>query len=224
MSTFNPQDLLTANQRFFQEIGFLATIQAGGPMTGVHINSAINQFVKRERRADVAVGDYAYTGNEWGQVSAIASDKITVKFAHTVMPQGTDTSTWNPVRTEVYPFGLTTAVSGANNDNAWQRLGGIGVVFVAPLNPIVATNPAITMTPNPPTISAAGGNIVLTFSQPGVSVQKTVNGLNSGSPVVANGSGVASIPNGNTAGQLIRYIVSKVGFNTVTFGPYTVVA
>jgi len=219
-----PQVSLADNQRFLQQIGYLAVISVKGPFSGNAPTGAINQFAVRENAADVKVGDYAYTGSEWGKVSAVATTKITVKFTETVKPSGVSHVGYNAVRTEVYPIALNAAVAGATQDNSWQTLSSIGVVFTYPLNSTIATNPLITLQSAPPTISAAGGNTALDFSQGLVSVQKTVAGVNSGAPVISDANGVVSMPNGNTIGQVIGFVVTKTGYNKATFGPYTVVA
>lgn len=226
-----PQETLDDHKVFLSQIGYLAIINGKGPFSGIFAQSAINQFYVRENIKDVAVGDDAYNGIEWGTVTAKTGDttngfSIVVKYSHTVMPQGEDVSAWNAVRSQTYTSMLPAAatVTGMPTNNAWQKLAGLGVIFVAPTNPSVATNPAITLESAAPTIQQGGPATSLDFNIGGVSVQKTVDGVASGSPVVANGSGVASIPNGNTTGQLIRFVVSKTGYNTVTFGPYTVIA
>lgn len=130
-----PQVSLADNQVFLQQIGYLAVISVKGPFSGNAPTEAINQFGVRQKASEVKVGDYAYTGNEWGRVSAIAATKITVQFANTVKPAGVSHIDYNPVRTEVYPISLNAAVAGTTEDNSWQTLSSIGVVFSYPVTP-----------------------------------------------------------------------------------------
>lgn len=225
------QETLEDHKVFLLQIGYLAIINGKGPFSGLFAQSAIGQYNVRENIKDVAVGDEAYNGSEWGRVTSTTGDvtngfSFVVKYSHTVMPQGQDPATWNPARNVTYTSMLPAAatVTGMPMDNQWQKLASIGVVVVKPTNPSIATNPAIVLESAAPTIQQGGPATSLDFNIAGVSVQKTVDGVASGSPVIANGSGVASIPNGNTTGQLIRFVVSKAGYNTVTFGPYTVIA
>jgi len=226
-----PQDTLAQHQNFLLNIGYLAIINGRGPFSGIFPHSAIGKFNIRENIKDVAVGDDAYNGNEWGKVTSVTGDvtngfSFVVKYNNTVLPQGINHATWNPSRNQTYASMLPAAadVTGLVTTNNWQKLASIGVIVVAPSNPSAATNPLITLESAAPTISAAGGNTSLDFSQGLVSVQKTVNGVNSGTPVISDALGVVSMPNGNTIGQLIRFIVTKTGYNIATFGPYTVVA
>lgn len=224
-----PQETIEDHKVFLSKIGYLAVINGKGPFSGLFAQSALNQFYVREDIKDVTVGDDAYNGIEWGKVTSKTGDvtngfSFVVKYSHTVMPQGTDVATWNPARNVTYASMLPAAatVTGLVTNNAWQKLASLGVVIVAPTNPSIATNPAIVLESAAPTIVQGGPATSLDFNIAGVSVQKTVGGVNSGSPVIANGSGVASVPNGATTGQLVRFVVSKAGYNTVTFGPYTV--
>lgn len=225
------QETLEDHKVFLSQIGYLAIINGKGPFSGLFAQSAIGQYSVREDIKDVTVGDEAYNGSEWGTVTAKGGDtaggfSFTVKYSHTILPQGQDPATWNPARSVVYTSMLPAAanVTGFPTTNQWQKLASIGVVVVKPTNPSIATNPAIVLESAAPTIQQGGPATSLDFNIGGVSVQKTVGGANSGTPVVANGSGVASIPNGATTGQLVRFVVSKAGYNTVTFGPYTVIA
>jgi hypothetical protein len=221
-----PQVTLEDYEGFLQKIGYLSIINVKGPFNGYGLNQAINRFGIRETAATVAIGDDAYNGAEWGKVSAIAADKITVQYSHSIKPAGIANADYNPIRTEVYPISLTDAVVGATQDNAYGKIASIGVVFVYPIdtNSPAVTNPAITLQSAAPTIQEGGAATALDFSIGTVSVQKTVNGVASGAPVISDAAGVVSIPNGNLTGELIRFVVSKVGYNTVTFGPYTVIA
>lgn len=232
--SFDSTVILNDNRAFLEKIGYLSVVAGmGGPYPRAAYASVINQFQLRETAASVAVGDYAQNGVEYGKVSAVERDddpvaytKITVQFVQTIKPAGIEPADWNPVRTVVY------YISEEENDAntapmqavAWQKLGSLGVVFFFPVTPDPVTAPAITLESATPTIQQGGPATSLDFNIGGVSIQKTVNGTPSGSPVVANGSGVASISNGATAGQLVRFVVSKEGYNTVTFGPYTVAA
>lgn len=223
------QETLEDHKVFLSQIGYLAIINGKGPFSGIFAQSAINQFYVREDIKDVTVGDDAYNGIEWGKVISKTGDvtngfSFVVRHSHTVMPQGEDVETWNPVRDVTYASMLPAAanVTGLVTTNQWQKLASLGILVIAPTNPSITTNPAIALESAAPTIVQGGPATSLDFNIAGVSVQKTVGGVNSGAPVVANGSGVASVPNGNTTGQLIRFVVSKTGHNTVTFGPYTV--
>lgn len=225
------QDTLADHQNFLMNIGYLAIINGRGPFSGIYQQSAIGQFNIRENIKDVAVGDDAYNGSEWGKVTAVTGDvtngfSFVVTFNHTVLPQGIDHATWNPSRNQTYSAMLPAAadVAGLATTNNWQKLASIGVIVVAPSNPSIATAPTIALEGAAPTIQQGGPAISLDFNVAGVTVQKKVAGVNSGAPVVANGSGEASIPNGNTTGQSITFEVSKEGHNTVVFGPYVVIA
>lgn len=217
-----PQVTLADNEQFLQSIGYLAVINATGPFSGRNATRGFTNCKIREKVADVQVGDDAWTGAEWGKVSAKTSTKITVQFAHSIKPAGVANEDYNPIRTEVYPVSLDAPVAGTTQDNSYQTLSGIGVVFTY-LVPTTTALQTITLQSAVPTIHATADPIVLNFSAGGVSVQKTVGGVNSGVPVIADASGIVSMPGSNTAGQLIRYVVSKAGYTTATFGPYTVV-
>ena len=216
-----PQVTLSDNQAFLQKIGILAIISANGPFSGRTAIQGIEKFKMRENRADVKVGDYAYTGSEWGKVSAIAANKITVQFAHTVKPAGVANEDHVSVRTEVYPISLNAAVAGATEDNSWQTLSSIGVVFVYPTDDII---PTVTIDNGTPVFQQGVTPVSIDFNLAGVSVQRKVNGVNVGSPIVANGSGIASVPNAATTGQLVTLVVSYNNKVVATFGPYTVLA
>lgn len=224
-----PQETLEDHKVFLSQIGYLAVINGKGPFSGIFAQSAIGQYTVRENIKDVAVGDEAYNGAEWGTVTSKTGDitngfSFVVKYSHTIMPQGQDPATWNPARNVTYTSMLPAAatVTGFPMDNQWQKLASIGVVVVKPTNASIPTSQTIALESAAPTIVQGGGATSLDFNVGGVSVQKTVGGVNSGAVVVANGSGVASVPNGATTGQIVRFIVSKTGHNTVTFGPYTV--
>ena len=224
-----PQDTLAGHQAFLMNIGYLAVINGRGPFSGIFAQSAIGQFNIRENIKDVAVGDLAYNGTEWGKVTSVTGDttngfSFVVKYNHTVLPAGIDHATWNPSRNQTYASMLPAAadVTGLVTDNQWQKLSSIGVLIVQDTNPSIATAPTIVLESAAPTIVQGGAATSLDFNVAGVSVQKTVNNVASEAPVVANGSGVASVPNGNTTGQIIHFVVSKTGHNTQTFGPYTV--
>lgn len=226
-----PQVTLQDNIQFLTQIGYLAVINGAGPFAGYSQVMASNQFFIRENIKDVAVGDDAYNGNEWGVVVAKTGTEtdgysFDVKYTRTVLPQGVDHATWNPARTVKYASVLPPAaeLSGLVTNNQWQKLASIGVVVVAKANPSTPTNPTITLENGPIVISEAAGAVSLDFNVGGVSVQKKVAGVNAGPPVVANASGVAVIPNGNTEGEEVSYEVSKAGHNTITIGPITVVA
>lgn len=215
-----PQVTLEDNEQFLQSIGYLAVINANGPFSGRTATRGFTNFKIREKAVDVKVGDDAFTGSEWGKVTAIAATKITVKFTHTIKPAGVANEDYNPIRTEVYPISLDAPVAGATEDNSWQTLSGIGVVFVYKVNedklPIVLESAL-------PVIHANATPVSLDFNVAGVSVQKKVNGVKSGAAVVANGSGVASMPNGNTVGQKISYVASLAGRDSILVGPITVI-
>lgn len=226
-----PQVTLQDNLQFLSQIGYLAVINGAGPFTGYSQIMASRQFFIRENIKDVAVGDDAYNGNEWGIVTAKTGNttdgySFDVKYSRTVLPQGVKHTTWNPVRTVKYAAVLPSAadLTGLVNANQFQKLASIGVIVVAKANPIMPTNPAIALENGPIIISAAAANITLDFNIPGVSVQKRLAGVNTGAPVVANASGIAVMPNGNTVGQSISYVVSKANHNTMTVGPIVVVA
>jgi hypothetical protein len=221
-----PQDKLSDHQAFLMNIGYLAVINGRGPFSGIFPQSAIGQFNIRENIKDVALGDDAFNGNEWGKVTAIAGDAVngftfTVKYTHTVLPQGIDHASWNPTRTKTYASMLPAAgtVAGLVENNAWQKLASIGVIVVQNSNPIPIE---VKLESATPVIVQGGAATTLDFSVAGVSVQKLVNDVASGAPVVANGSGVAVIPNGNTTGQKIKFAVSSGGKLVGTWGPYTV--
>jgi hypothetical protein len=220
-----PQDSLAQHQAFLLNIGYLAIINGRGPFSGIYPQSAIGQFTIRENIKDVAVGDDAYNGSEWGKVTSVTGDvtngfSFVVKYNNTVLPQGIDHASWNPSRNQTYASMLPAAadVTGLVTNNEWQRLSSIGVIVVANANPsIQSLNLAVV-----PTITQGGPATSLDFDIAGVSVQKLVNDVASGAPVVANGSGVASIPNGNTTGQSIKFVVSLSGKVLGTYGPYIV--
>jgi hypothetical protein len=219
------QNTLADNQAFLMNIGYLAIINGRGPFSGIYAQSAIGQFTIRENIKDVAVGDDAYNGSEWGKVTSVTGDvtngfSFVVKYNNTVLPQGIDHATWNPSRTQTYASMLPAAatVTGLVTNNEWQKLASIGVIVVKNTNPsIQSLNLAVA-----PTIVQGGPATSLDFDIAAVSVQKLVNDVASGVAVVANGSGVASIPNGNTTGQKIKFVVSLAGKVLGTYGPYTV--
>ena len=219
------QNTLADNQAFLMNIGYLAIINGRGPFSGIYAQSAIGQFTIRENIKDVAVGDDAYNGSEWGKVTSVTGDttngfSFIVKYNNTVLPQGIDHATWNPSRTQTYASMLPAAsnVTGLVTNNQWQKLASIGVIVVQNSNASIQTlNLAAT-----PAITEDGPATSLDFDVAGVSVQKIVNGVDSGSPVIANGSGVASIPNGNIDGDLVSFKVSLAGKVLGTYGPYTV--
>lgn len=219
------QNTLADNQAFLMNIGYLAIINGRGPFSGIYAQSAIGQFNIRESIKDVTVGDDAYNGSEWGKVTSVTGDatngySFVVKYNNTVLPQGIDHANWNPSRTQTYASMLPAAadVAGLVTNNQWQKLASIGVIVVQNTNPSVQTlNLAVA-----PVIVQAGPATSLDFDIAGVSVQKLVNDVASGAAVVANGSGVASIPNGNTTGQKIKFVVSLAGKVLGTYGPYTV--
>ena len=135
-----PQVTLEDNKALLLQIGYLAMINGNGPFSGKFAHLATNQFNARQNIKDVAVGDHAYNGYEWGTVTAVSGDvtngfSFTVKFSHTVMPHGQDPSTWNPARTQTYTAMIPGAedVTGFPNNNAWQSLTSIGVLIVAPI-------------------------------------------------------------------------------------------
>lgn len=220
-----PQDTLEQHQNFLLNIGYLAIINGRGPFSGIFPQSAIGQFNIRENIKDVAVGDDAYNGSEWGKVISVTGDvtngfSFVVKYNNTVLPQGIDHANWNPSRNQTYASMLPAAadVTGLVTDNQWQKLASIGVIVVENTNATVQTLILVAT----PVIVQGGAATSLDFNISGVSVQKTVNDINSGAPVVADGAGLASIPNGNTTGQLIRFVVSLSGKVLGTYGPYTV--
>jgi hypothetical protein len=221
-----PQNTLADNQAFLMNIGYLAVINGRGPFSGNFVQSAIGQYRIRENIKDVIVGDHAYSGNEWGKVISVSGDvtngfTFEVKFNNTVLPAGIDHATWNPSRVQKYASMLPPAatVEGLVHNNAWQKLASIGVIVVENSNTSV---PTLILQSASPVIVQGGTATSLDFNIAGVSVQKLVNDVPSGAPVVANGSGVASIPNGNTTGQSIKFAVSLNGQLIGTFGPYIV--
>lgn len=216
-----PQVLLADQEVFLQKIGYLAVISANGPFSGRTAIQGLEKFKMRENRADVKVGDDAYTGSEWGKVSAVDAVSFTVEFPNTVKPAGVANEDHVPVRTEVYSFELDDAVPNTTQDNSWQTLSSIGVVFVYPLNPSV---PTVTIDNGTPVFQQGVTPVSVDFNLAGVSVQREVNGVNVGSPVIANGSGVASIPNAATTGQSVVLIVSYNNAIVAKFGPYIVIA
>lgn len=137
-----PQVTLEDHEVFLKKIGYLAVVAVGGPFSGYGVTEQINQFGTRENHADVKVGDSAFTGNEWGTVSAVSANTITVQFAHTTRPSGVSEVGYNPVRTEKYSVGKT-AQSGTTQQNVYDNLSSIGVVFTYPLNPSPATVPNV---------------------------------------------------------------------------------
>jgi hypothetical protein len=216
-----PQVSLADNERFLQQIGYLATISGGGPFSGT---SAALPFVNSKIRQSsdlVKVGDDAYTGNEWGKVIAIAEDSITVEFVHTTKPAGVSNADYNPKRVQVYPISLDNTVSGANEDNAWQKLASIGVLFVYKVvpNPVEETYIALNFVP----VFFAGDPAELQFNTPDVTVQMYINDAFSGDPYT---TGPANITTTHTmtgvSGDAIHFVVSKIGHNSQTFGPYIV--
>lgn len=226
-----PQVTLEDSKQFLEKIGYLAVINGKGPFAGYSQIMASRQFFIRENIKDVAIGDDAFSGSEWGKViaktgTAINGYTFDVKYAHTVLPAGVDHATWNPARVVKYSAVLPAAadLTGLVQANQFPKLASIGVVVVAQLNPSMPTAQTIALDTNLTVISAAAPNVTLDFNVSGVSVQKRVAGVNSGAPVVANASGVAVMPNGNTVGQSISYVVSKTGHNTMTVGPIVVTA
>ena len=224
-----PQVTLNDSKQFLEQIGYLAVINGKGPFAGYSQVMASRQFFIRENIKDVAVGDDAFSGSEWGKVvtkTGNVTDGYTfeVKYPFTVLPAGVDHKTWNPARTIKYSAVLPAAaeLTGLIQANQFPKLASIGVVVVAQRNPSIPTAPSIALDTNITVISAAAPNITLDFNIGGVSVQKKVAGVNSGAPVVANASGVAVMPNGNTVGQSVSYVVSKTGHNTTTIGPIVV--
>lgn len=224
-----PQVTLAQQQVLLMNIGYLAIINGRGPFSGIFAQSAIGQFAPRENIKDVAVGDDAYSGSEWGKVISVTGNtssgfSFVVRFNNTVLPAGINHATWNPSRTQTYASMLPAAanVTGLVTNNAWQKLASIGVLVIRPTNPSVATEPTIALQSAVPVIVQGGANVALDFNVGFVTVQKTVNNINAGSPVISNALGVVSMPHGNTTGQAIRYVVSKAGSNTITFGPYIV--
>lgn len=227
-------DHLADNQaNFLQRIAYLAMTSSKGPFKNINFNEAINNQKPIDNPADVIPGDNAYNGYQVGKVvsNVLAGAKrtITVKFPMIDKPAGVTIEEWNATdksETEVFIISVVESNSTVINTqhNPFLELASIGVLFVRNLNGTITTNPAITITSGAVAIQEGGPATSVTFSQPGVSVQKTVNGTPSGATVVANGSGVASIPNGATAGQEVRFVVSKADYNTATFGPYVVTA
>ena len=215
---FESQDLLDANEAFLTKIGYLAMVTClNGPFGRRNFASVINGFQTREEVTDVVAGDYAYTGNEWGKVKSITEDddpefwEILVDFPQTTKPDGVENEDFNPLRQVKYRVSKEEATgrTGTSQGNAWQKLGNLGIIFVYPTaaganNPFV-TMPEFALENGVPVIHNLGAAISLDFNVAGVSVQKTVGGTPSGAPVIANGSGVASMPNGNTTGQVNRY-------------------
>lgn len=223
-------DLLEQNEQFIQNIGYLAAIaNLNGPFS---VRSVLpsQQFKMREYASQVAVGDKAYNGNDYGVVTAVSSDddpefvKITVEFPNSIKPDGIENDDYDPIKTEVYTTSRDSAVAGTTQQNSWQKLASIGCLFYTEANPVAAEAPAIVLESAAPTIQEGGPATSLDFNIAGVSVQKKVATVNSGAPVIANGSGVASVPNGNTTGQSITFEVSKAGYNTIVIGPYIVAA
>lgn len=220
------QDKLVDHQAFLMNIGYLAVINGRGPFSGIFAQSAIGQFNIRENIKDVVVGDLAYNGSEWGKVTSVTGDitngfSFVVKFNNTVLPQGIDHATFNPSRTQTYASMLPAAanVAGLVTNNDWQNLSSIGVLIVEDTNKSI---PTLTLDNGTPEIIEGGAATSLDFNLADVSVQKLVNGVASGEPVVANGSGVASVPNGNVENDLVSFKVSLDGVVLGTYGPYTV--
>lgn len=226
-----PQVTLADNQAFLLNVGYLAIINGRGPFGSSNLHQAINGWKVRETWADAVVGDYVYTGNEWGKVKAKTGDNtvgwaLTVTFDRTVLPAGIDHATWNPVRDEIYTSQLPAAdaASGLANTNAWQNLSSVGIVVCAPVGGgVAATVPNIVLDATP-VIQQGVTPFTVDTDTAGASIQPQVGGVNSGSPVVADGSGVGSIAHAFTAGQSITFVVSAAGKATMTFGPFIVAA
>jgi hypothetical protein len=220
-----PQVSLTDNQKFLLNVGYLAIINGKGPFGSQNKHEAINGFKVRETWADALVGDDVYTGNEWGKVKAKTGDNtmgwaLTVTFSRTVLPAGVDHASWNPVRDEIYTSQLPAAptATGLANTNAWQNLSSVGILVCGPgpewlpeikLDAQIIVKQGVTPT-------------IVNTNVPTVSVQLKVNKVNVGAPVVADAGGIAAVPNAATAGQKVGFVVTKVGYQTAYFGPYTV--
>jgi hypothetical protein len=221
-----PQNTLLDHQAFLMNIGYLATINGKGPFSGIFAQSAIGQFNIRENIKDVAVGDLAFTGSEWGKVKSVTGNttsgfSFVVKFNNTVLPQGVDHATWNPSREQTYAAMLPAAanVTGLVTNNNWQKLASMGVLIVEDTNPSVQT--LILQTSNL-IIDSAGNPVTLDFNIGNVSVQKIVNDVDTGSPEVADSNGVVSMPNTENEEDSVSYRVSLNGKVLGTFGPYIV--
>lgn len=222
---FKDYDLLEQNARFLTEIGYLSVISVKGPFNGYDPTGRINQFARRENLADVIVGDDAWTGSEYGKVVAVGPDYIHVEFAHAVKPAGVANEDYNPIRLEVYGFGEDTSVEGTTQQNAWQRLASIGVVFTYPVNTNDGsiTNPEIEFGAlNPAPIFDDGINIEFDFNVDNVTVQLIVDGDPVGSPfTVALGDSYV-LENTFVAGDVISFAVSSPNHNSNVLGPITV--
>ena len=145
------------------------------------------------------------------------------RFVETVQKQSNmrvDHAAWNPSRNQTYASMLSAAatVTGLVTNNAWQKLASLGVLIVKNTNASVQTLKLTAI----PTIVQGGAATSLDFDVAGVSIQKYVNNVASGAPVVADGTGLASVPNGNTTGQSIKFAVSLGGKLLGTWGPYIV--
>lgn len=221
------------NEHFLLNVGYLAAISNKGPFRNVNLNARINNFQAIDNVADIIAGDDADTGNRRGKVvsNILAGSVRTIKVQFLDLPQpaGMPNAEYvsnykNQIVDYVIAKTATGQTSNVKQHNPWLTLSQIGCVFSRPLVAIQGTNPEFELEGAPITIQQGGPATSVDLNIAGASVQKKVAGVNSGSPVVANGSGVASIPNGNTTGQVITFEVSKVGYNTKVFGPYTVLA
>lgn len=220
-------DFKTENRQFLERTGFLSLIGTKGPYRSYMLNEKINGVKVIDNVSEVIAGDDAYSGNRWGKVvsNVLASSirTITVKYRDIPKAAGASDAEYDTdaERTETVLYTVNEGNVGTNETNRkanpWLQLASIGALFARKLQ-----SADIVLESANPVIIAGATAVSLDFNIAGVSVQKIVNGVASGSPVVANGSGVASMPNGNTAGQSITYTVSKAGVETRTIGPFVV--
>lgn len=216
---FDKQDLLDDNVRFLTELGYLSAISVKGPFNGYGVTDRINQFARRENLADVQVGDEAWTGAEYGKVVEVNEDNIHVQFVDTVKPAGVAVAGYNPSRIEIYGMNLNEEVEGTTQQNDWQRLASIGVIFTYSQNPGLGetTNPEIELvgvTPDP--ILDVTTEVSVELSEDLVSVQMMVNGDPVGEPVI--GAMGISVFTGVTfeVDDVVTFVCTKAHHNVFT--------
>lgn len=228
MQQTNP---LVDNLPFLQKLGYLSVISSKGPFKNLNFNEAINGLKVIDNPADIVAGDQAFTATKKGiVVSNVLAGQvrtITVDFPMVFKPAGVTIDEWNVAanrkETVIYTISVTpnTGQQQTNRThNPWLVLATIGAMFARNVNAEDFVLQKIT----PATIQQGGPATVLDLNVAGASVQKTVANVNSGTPVVTDVDGKATIPNGNTTGQVIRFVVTKAGMKARTFGPYTVAA
>lgn len=235
MGAINQREI---NEQFLSHIGYLALIGVKGPYRQYNLHEFINNVKVIDNPAEVAAGDIAYGGNRLGTVvsNVLNAGKrtITVKYGPIERPAGVTPEEWAAdydalaFQTDKHVISDVAATNATGNviPNPYLRLASISVVFARKTDsiPNPAENDDIALLTAAVVITQGGPATSLKFNIPGVTVQKRVANVNSGAPVTADASGVASVPNGNTTGQSITFLVTKEGYSSKLLGPYVVVA